>query len=106
MESISEADWKQFKAIWPVALERLSERILTECQAICRDEMQTAHERYLQMYRLIQERDAEMADGFNDYRRSTASLRLQAMWHNDLITRDELSRFSHDTQSLLLPAAR
>lgn len=98
---IAESDWKIFKEVRENALERLSQRILGEARAICDDESMTAHERYGRLYGLIQDRDRDMADAFNDFRRSTAVRCLRLMWKLDLLTEEEIARFSDDVQRTL-----
>lgn len=99
--SIAESDWKTFKAVREDALERLSQRILDEARAICDDESMTAHKRYGRLYGLIRERDRDMADAFNDFRRSTAVRCLRMMMELELLTDDEIARFSDDVQHAL-----
>jgi hypothetical protein len=98
---IAESDWKTFKKLRLVALERFSQRVLDECQAICTNESMTAHDRYGELYKLIQDRDKEMAAAFDDFRRSTAILCLQLIVFYDLLTDAELSRFTPDVQRIV-----
>ena len=97
---IAESDWKKFKRVRTLALERFSQRVLDDCERIHGDESVTAYERYLELYRLFQDRDREMAKTFNDLRRSTASLCLMLMWRQGLVTDEEMSEFSPEVQRL------
>lgn len=101
MKTIPEAGWKIFKTVRSAALERFSQRILDECQEICRNQTLTAHERYGKLYGIIQQRDTEMAEAFDHFRRSTALLRLRIMWQHELIRSEEMSQFSQETQSIV-----
>jgi hypothetical protein len=101
MKPISEADWKIFKAVRSVALERFSQRILDECQEICCNEALTAHERYGNLYGVIHKRNTEMAEAFDDFRRSTALLCLRIIWQHELIRSEEMSQFSRETQAIV-----
>jgi hypothetical protein len=94
---IPESDWRQFRALIPVSLERYSAEILNECRAIL-DAGGSAHERYLRMFRLIQDRDRRMASAFDDLRRSTAIQQLGAMFALDVVTDAELEEFSVGTR--------
>lgn len=96
--SISEADWKKFKRVRAKALERFSDQILGESQAICGESSRTAHERYGELYGLLQERNKQMARAFDDFRRSTATTCLRYMFVYELLTDEELSEFSLDVQ--------
>lgn len=98
--SIPESDWKRFKTLRLVALERFSQRVLDECQEICCTEAMTAHERYGELYSVVQKRNSEMASAFDDFRRSTALMCLGLMRRQGLITSEEMSQFSHETQSI------
>ncbi|HEX7363477.1 MAG TPA: hypothetical protein VF283_23545 [Bryobacteraceae bacterium] len=67
-----EADWKVFKKVRMIALERFSQRVLDQSQAICNKQSLTTHQRYRELYKLLQVRNKEMAQAFDDFRRSTA----------------------------------
>ena len=95
-----EHDWKTFKRLRDVALERFSQRIRAECIAKFNDETLTAHERYLAVYRLIQDRDEEIVRIFDSLRRSTALLQLRQFWRHGLIDEKEAQTFSEETREL------
>jgi hypothetical protein len=95
---IPETDWKTFKRLRLVALDRFSQRVVDECQAICTDKALTAHERYLKLYERVQKRNEEMAPAFDDFRRSTALLCLRLMVSDGLLTEQETSEFSSEVQ--------
>jgi hypothetical protein len=42
---ISEPDWKHFRALHPVALERFCERVLSDVGQLTSEKDQSAHER-------------------------------------------------------------
>lgn len=81
-----------------MALERFSQRVVDEAQAVCRDESLTAHERYLKLYGLIDDQNEEMASAFDDVRRSTADLQLRLIRRHGLLTEEETSQFSAELQ--------
>ena len=99
---IKESDWKVFRSIHEIALNRFCERILTEVQqTAAADGSKSPHEKYLQVFKLIEERDDEMARAFSDFRRSTASLQLGIIYSLGVLTEEELMRFSPETQALV-----
>ena len=98
---MSEPDWKAFKEVRATALDRFYRRVLDEARAVCDDGSASARERYRKLYDLIHKRDTELADAFDDVRRSTAIMRLMAMRNHNLVTPEELERFSLDIRSLL-----
>jgi hypothetical protein len=52
-----ESDWKVFKKLRMIALERFSHNVLDQCQATCNKQSLTAHQRYLELYKLLQVRE-------------------------------------------------
>ena len=60
-----------------------------------------AHGRYGKVYGVIHNRDRDIADAFNDLSRSNALLKLGIMNRLGLITKDEIERFSEETQEWL-----
>ena len=99
--NISEAAWKIFKRIRPLALDRFCERILEESRKICDTKNLSAHKRYLSLYKHIEKRDEDIAQAFNDYRRSTAVLCLRAMYFLDLLTDEDIEQFSPQVQAII-----
>ena len=98
---ISEADWKILRHLHPVALERFTQRVLTEVDRLMSDTTMSARERYAEIFTLIQRRDRELADTFDDLRRSTALERLARMQSHESLTPDEWDRFSPQTREVL-----
>ncbi|MCI0379212.1 MAG: hypothetical protein L0215_16510 [Gemmataceae bacterium] len=97
--TISEADWKVFRQVRQIALERFCERVLFDIVRLASDAKKSSHERYLAVFKLIEERDQELADAFNDPRRSTAFFQLTRIQANELLTDEEMSRFSPETRA-------
>lgn len=95
---IPESDWRQFKRVHQMLLERFCERTLEELGAILRAREGSAHERYRRAYRLLEERDEESAQAFDDFRRSTAIMQLTIMRRMGLLGDEELNAFSQQTQ--------
>ena len=96
--ALPERDWKHLRSLHQAALDRYCARVLQESYAIVNDLAGSAHDRYLRLYRLLQERDRTLAGAFNDLRRSTAIPRLAAMLQLEVVTDDELSGFSAETR--------
>ena len=98
---IPESDWKIFRTVREVALDRYCARVLDECAAVIRDTRTTNHERYLRLYRTLHERDDDLASAFNDFRRSTAIIQLTQIHRLGVVTAEELHRFSKETRELV-----
>ena len=94
----SEKDWKYLRALEATALERYCTRVLEESSAIIRDTSDSPYDRYLRLFYLLHERNAEMGTAFDDLRRSTALQRLAAMVGLGLLTEEELAGFNADVQ--------
>ena len=95
-----EADWKAFRELRELALERFCERTLREVRDLTQAKG-SSHERYLKIYRLLQNRDKKIAIGFNDVRRSTMDEHLVAIHSLDLLTPEEMTRFSDDRRNMV-----
>jgi len=98
---LPEADWRAFRKLREVALERFCEQILHEIGRILSDGKKTSHARYLAAYELIQERDDQMARAFNNPRRSAAVLQLTTLMSLELISREDLQCFTPRTQAVV-----
>jgi hypothetical protein len=98
MRSVPEHDWKVFKQLHPIALDRFARRVLDETEALLKDNSKSSPDIYLAIYKLIQRRDKEMADVFNDYRRSTAFWQIAMMHSRGLLTEQEFQLFSPETR--------
>jgi hypothetical protein len=96
---IPESDWRRFKEVHTKLLERYCSRILEEVVAASKDARGSAHDRYLKVYKLITERDEQMAYAFDDFRRSTAVMQLGIMRRMKLLTDEELGLFSEQTRT-------
>jgi hypothetical protein len=100
-DRISEAEWRILRELRPIALERFCERVLSEISRLASETDKSAHERYLAIFKLMDRRDEELANGFNDVRRSTAMRRLACIKYLDLLTQEEMARFSPETRELV-----
>ncbi len=98
---VPEADWKVFRKLREAALERFCARILDEVDSVRRDDSRSHHERYGAIFSLLRERDRELAQAFDDPRRSQMIWQLATMAALDLLSPDELARFSPETRSVV-----
>jgi mRNA degradation ribonuclease J1/J2 len=96
-----ESDWKVLRQLRPIALDRFCRRVLDEIQRVIADTSRSSHERYLEVYDLTRRRDRELADAFNDMRRSRAFVRLLNIQFHQLLTEEELGRFSPEVRESL-----
>lgn len=98
---IPESDWKLLRKISPLALERFCETVLAEVSSTASDKGKSFHERYLTIFALMQKRDRQLGNAFDNARRSIALFQLGEIFRNGLITEDELSRFTPETQQVV-----
>jgi hypothetical protein len=93
-----ERDWKVFRELRKVALERFCERVLAGVEAFRLDRQRTHHERYLALFRWLGERNQEMALAFDDPKRSQMLNQLIAIRGLDLLESEEFERFTSETR--------
>jgi hypothetical protein len=101
MREIKEPDWKVLRRVHPLALERFCERVLAEIDRVSRDGTTSHHARYLQIFRILQQRDREMARPFDNPRRSHALTMLARIRSQGLLTGDEFSSLSPETRGAI-----
>lgn len=101
LREIKESDWKLLRQMAPVALERFCQHILGEIARTGSDRTKSHHQRYLDIFAVLQQRDKEIAHAFNDLRRSTALTQLATMYSHGLLAEEEFLRFSPETCSVI-----
>jgi hypothetical protein len=101
MREINEADWKVLRRVHPLALERFCEGVLAKIDRISHDGAKSQHARYLQMFRILQQSDREIALLFDNPRRSDALRMLAQIRSQDLLTEDEFSSLSPETRGAI-----
>jgi hypothetical protein len=99
--TIAEADWKVLRRVHPLALERYCERVLSEIERVTHNSAQSTHQRYLDVFQIVERRDREMASIFNDPRRSNALTMLARIRAAGLLTEDEFSNLSPETRTAI-----
>jgi hypothetical protein len=95
---IKESDWKIFRRLHRVALERFCRQVIEEINEAASNNAANYHERYLEVFRLIMDRNDKMALAFNDMRRSRALLLLVNIKESQLLTAEEFSEFSAEAR--------
>ena len=101
MADFPESDWRVLRSVHDEALERYCTRVLDDVVQIARGEG-TAHERYLRVFRAVDDHNDRIAHAFDDMRRSRAIQRLAAMMNLDVVTDEELARFSKPAREMAL----
>ncbi|MDR9864510.1 MULTISPECIES: hypothetical protein [Pseudomonas] len=96
--SMIESDWKKFKELRKIALDRFCQGVLADTKTITQHGALSAHSRYGMIYGLINNRNRDMARMFDGLARSSASWKLTLMVSHDLLTDAELSILSDDAR--------
>ena len=99
--AIAESDWKVLRRVHPLALDRYCERVLAEIERVTHNRAQSNHQRYLDVFKIIEQRDREMARIFDDPKRSNALTMLARLRSDGLLTEDEFSSLSPETRSAI-----
>lgn len=96
MGDIAERDWRVFRRLAKIALDRYCHQTLDLVDRIVHSERQTNHAKHLEIYRLVHERDQALAEAFNDARRSVAVAQLVRLRSMGLLSDDEMAEFSEE----------
>ena len=92
-----ESDWKVFRGLREVALERLCERVLDEAANLISNTNSTHHERFGQLFGLIRDRNHDIARGFDGPKRSAMLAQLAVIHSLGLLEPSDMARFSAET---------
>jgi hypothetical protein len=98
---ISESDWRIFRELHRVAVQRFCEKILAEAKTEIERPGKSPHEKYGTLFKLLRDGDRDMAQAFDDFRRSTALVQIGIIKRMGLFTDEELRRFSPATLQIL-----
>jgi hypothetical protein len=93
-QTLSEKDWKVFRRLHEVALERFCQRALTEMAQTCTDENRSCYERFVAVSDTLQKRNGELAAAFDDARRSAAVEQVLLLRRRQLLTDVEFAEFT------------
>jgi len=98
---IKESDWKVFRRLRELALERYCQRVIEEVALLVETRDRGYHERYWQLWQILRERNKTIAIAFDDPRHSQALLQLSNIDAEDLLTEEELNQFSEEMRNRL-----
>lgn len=94
MNNIKESDWKVFKKIKENAIALFCDRALEEFDEAINNNEENPHNRYLLLYKLVQNRDKQMQLLFDGHSRSKAILQLIAIRGEGLANEELLNKLS------------
>ena len=98
---ISEADWKHFKQVKADALDKCCQQVLDEVRKGIDNPELSNHEKYLYLYKLMENSDKRIANTFDYNARSKAMLQLALMKSDGLLEAKQISGFSDELQSFI-----
>ena len=101
MSGIKEKDWKIIRALKDEKLNALCADILGEINQEISNKKEQNHKAYLKVWDIVNTRDKDVADMFNDLRRSNAVYKLALWYKNGYLTEKELNEFSEETRSII-----
>jgi hypothetical protein len=87
--------------VHPIALNRYCKDVLAEIERVTHDNAQSPHQRYLDIFKIIERRDREIERTFNDLKRSNALTMLAGMRAARVLTEDEFLSLSPETRSAI-----
>lgn len=96
--TVREEDWKLFRELREVALDRFCKHALNELRRLLLGGSQRNHERYLAVFRVMKERDRTLKRLFDDPRRSDMLWQLAVIRGEGLVTPDEMAPFSAEVR--------
>lgn len=101
MRHIKESDWKYLRNIKDAILNRHCNAILEVIDLINKNRKSEEHKSYIQIYRLLEDKDKEIAATYNDIKRSNAIEKIYLMRRHLAMTGAEFSKFSEETKDIV-----
>jgi hypothetical protein len=98
MNNIPESDWKYLTTIKDELLGTLCKDINDAASKIIHDPLLSQHEKFLRLFRHINESNEVVAKCFDDWRRANILFKLLWLREQHLLTEMQLSRLSAETR--------
>jgi len=93
---MKEADWKRFKKVKVLALERFCAEAMSDFEGAIQEEDSSNHGRYLYLYKLVENADKRLSLLFDGHSRSKAQLQLTLLRSEGLVEDHELEGMSDE----------
>jgi len=93
---MKESDWKVFTVLKDKAIEKYCTLALEESQEVISDNKEHVHNRYLYLYKLLQNSNKKMSLLFDGHSRSKAWIQLIAIRSEGLADEELLSKLSDE----------
>ena len=95
---IKESDWKIYRQLQPVILDRYCQWIISEIDRVSKQPETSNHDKYLEIFSLMKKHDREIALLFDNTRRSNAIEQLVGLKSRGLIEDEEFAQLGKETQ--------
>ena len=89
------------RRLHPLAVERFCEGVLAEVERVMHNSPGGVHQRYLDIFKIMERRDREMARLFNGLKRSQGLMMLARIRSAGLLTEEEFSSLSLETRGAI-----
>lgn len=93
---MKESDWKHFKRVKEIALERFCAEALSDFEGVIQNNDSSNHGRYLYLYKLVESADKRLSLLFDGHSRSRAQLQLTLLRSEGLVEDHELEGMSDE----------
>ena len=97
MSDIPEQDWKKIRSLKDKILNAVCADILDEINKEYMNKGNKNHKAYLKTWDIINTKDKDIADMFNDLRRSNAIFKLALWYKKGYLTDNEAKEFTAQT---------
>lgn len=98
MSSVPEKDWKTFRKLQNELTAKACEQIFLKVDELAKNRTGKEHMSYLDLYTLIQNEDAKIAEMFNNPTRNNILFKLVALKRFGVFSHEQLQLFSQETQ--------
>jgi len=98
---ITESDWRKFKRVKEVALEKICGRLIDDVKEVIDGKNSSNHKKYIYMYELMENYDKRIAKIFDYNSRSKAMMQLVLMRSEGLLDKQDISSFSAGLQDFI-----
>ena len=98
MKKFPEKDWKRLRSLKADTLSLACDRIFKKVEKISNTRNGKEHKAFLDLWKLIKKEDYEISLMFDDMKRSNAFHKLTAWKRNAIISKEDFSKFTKETQ--------
>ncbi|MEZ9597151.1 hypothetical protein AB4298_21330 [Shewanella sp. 10N.261.52.F9] len=101
MSSVPEKDWKLFRKLQVELTAKACELVFERVENITNDRVGKEHQSYLDLYNLIDDEDAKIAEMFNNPTRNNVLLKIVSLKKHGVLSDEQFQLFSEETQEFV-----